>query len=128
MSQNNFYISCLLYLWLVLYGYFKEYKLCVSENLDLSPYSIVPCETWCKWLYCFKVPDLICKLEGIIISVTGNHILLGLPWWLSGDESACQYRRCRFNLWVGMTPWRSKWPPTPIFFPGTSHGQRSLEG
>ena len=21
----------------------------------------------------------------------------GLPWWLSGKESACQYRRHRFN-------------------------------
>jgi len=21
----------------------------------------------------------------------------GLPWWLSGKESACQYRRCKFE-------------------------------
>ena len=30
-----------------------------------------------------------------------------------------------------MTPpkqWRRKWQPTPVFFPGKSHGQRSLEG
>ena len=24
-----------------------------------------------------------------------------LPWWLSGKESACQYRRRLFDLWVG---------------------------
>ena len=24
--------------------------------------------------------------------------------------------------------WRRKWPPTPVFLPGESHGQRSLEG
>ena len=24
--------------------------------------------------------------------------------------------------------WRRKWPPTPLFLPGESHGQRSLEG
>ena len=23
-----------------------------------------------------------------------------------------------FNLWVGMTPWRRKWQPTPVFLPG----------
>ena len=26
------------------------------------------------------------------------------------------------------TPWRRKRPPTPVFLPGKSHGQRSLEG
>ena len=25
-------------------------------------------------------------------------------------------------------PWRRKWQPTPIFWPGESHGQRSLAG
>ena len=25
-------------------------------------------------------------------------------------------------------PWRRKWQPSPIFFPGESHGQRSLAG
>ena len=28
----------------------------------------------------------------------------------------------------GRFPWRRKWQPTPIFLPGKSHGQRSLEG
>ena len=31
-------------------------------------------------------------------------------------------------LWVGKIPWRRKWQPTPVFWPGKSHGQRSLEG
>ena len=25
----------------------------------------------------------------------------GLPWWLSDKESACQYRRHRFDPWLG---------------------------
>ena len=25
-------------------------------------------------------------------------------------------------------PWRKAWQPTPVFLPGESHGQRSLEG
>ena len=53
----------------------------------------------------------------------------GLPWWHSGKESACQWKRCRkcgFDLWVGKIPWRRKWKPTPVFLLGESHGQRSL--
>ena len=33
-----------------------------------------------------------------------------------------------FHLWVGKIPWRRKWPPTPVFLPGESHGQRSIAG
>ena len=32
----------------------------------------------------------------------------------------------RFEPWVGRIPWRSEWPPTPVFLPGEFHGQRSL--
>ena len=37
-------------------------------------------------------------------------------------------KRCRFNIWVGKSPWRRAWQPTPLFLPSESHGQRSLEG
>ena len=50
-----------------------------------------------------------------------------LPKWLSGKESACQYRRCKFSPWVGKIPWRRKWQSTPGFLPGESHGQRNLK-
>ena len=33
-----------------------------------------------------------------------------------------------FDPWVGKIPWRRKWQPTAVFFPGESHGQRSLVG
>ena len=45
--------------------------------------------------------------------------------------SPCQRRRnkrCGLSLWVGKTPWRRAWKPTPVFLPGESHGQRSLAG
>ena len=44
----------------------------------------------------------------------------GLPWWLIGKESACQCRRCGFDLWVRKIHWRRKWQPTPVFLPGES--------
>ena len=37
-------------------------------------------------------------------------------------------RRGRFDPWVRKILWRRKWQPTPVFFPGKSHGQRSLVG
>ena len=52
--------------------------------------------------------------------------IYGLPRWLSGKESACQCRRCRFDPWVRKIPWKWKWHPTPVFLPGKSHEQRSL--
>ena len=27
-----------------------------------------------------------------------------------------QYRRCRFDPWVGKIPWRRAWQPTPVFW------------
>ena len=49
----------------------------------------------------------------------------------SSASPACKcgrYKTCRFDPWVRKTPWRRKWQPTPVFFPGESFGQRSLVG
>ena len=53
---------------------------------------------------------------------------MGLPWWLSGKESACRRRRRGFHPWVGKIPWRRKWQPAPTFLRGKFHGQRSPAG
>ena len=37
-----------------------------------------------------------------------------------------QCRRPRFGPWAWKIPWRREWPPTPVFLPGESHGERSL--
>ena len=39
-----------------------------------------------------------------------------------------EMQRHRLDPWVRKIPWRRKWQPTPVFLPGESHGQRSLEG
>ena len=49
----------------------------------------------------------------------------------SGKERRCQCRRHKghwFNPWVKKIPWRREWQLTPVFWPGESHGQRSLVG
>ena len=54
--------------------------------------------------------------------------LHGLPWWLSGEESTYQCRKCRFDPLVKKIPWKRKWQPAPVFLPEKSNGQRSLAG
>ena len=49
-----------------------------------------------------------------------------LPRWLSGKESICQCRSCRFSPWK--IPWRRKWQLTLVFLPREFHRQRSLVG
>ena len=51
-----------------------------------------------------------------------------LPSWLSGKDSACQGKRCRFDLQVGKISWKRKWQPAPVLLPKKSLGQRILAG
>ena len=51
-----------------------------------------------------------------------------LPWWLRWERTCLRCKRLGFHPWVGKIPWRREWQPTPAFWPGESHGQRSLAG
>ena len=42
--------------------------------------------------------------------------------------NAEDFKRHGFDPCVGKIPWRMAWQPIPVFLPGESHGQRSLEG
>ena len=54
---------------------------------------------------------------------------VGFPGGSDSKEEIClQCRSPEFDPWVGKIPWRRAWQPTPAFWPGTSQGQRSLEG
>ena len=56
---------------------------------------------------------------------------LGLPWWLSGKESACNAGDTGDSGLIpgwGISPRGRAWQPTPLILPGDSHGQRSLVG
>ena len=51
--------------------------------------------------------------------------LISLPGGAMGKASACQCsspKRPGFDPWAGKIPWRRKWLPTPVFFPGKSRG------
>ena len=54
-----------------------------------------------------------------------HNVKGGLPRWLGGKESACQFRRrkrSRFDPWIRKIPWSRKWQLTPVFLSGKSHG------
>ena len=73
-------------------------------------------------------------LEGISQTQGLNAGILHSKWILyplshqRSKEFALQCRRCAFSPWVGKIPWRRKWLLIPVFLPGKSYGQRSLEG
>ena len=58
--------------------------------------------------------------------------LRGFPGGPSGKEPAChcrRHKRCKFDPWVGKTPWRMAWQPTSKYsWLENSCGQRSLAG
>ena len=93
---------------------------------------------WFGVLFCSEGSSTVI----VSLQVPGrNHLLLftladtvSLPLIFlcgpSAKESICQCRRHKrhgFDPWVGKILWSRKWQPAPVFLPGESHGQRSLE-
>ena len=62
----------------------------------------------------------------------GDGRRAGLPWWLNSKESTCKSLPIAGHMGLipgsGRSPRRRKWPPTSVFLPGKSHGQRSPVG
>ena len=103
-------------------------------NSHHSPCSLLPTLPPCcsapapgplhKWSFCLMCLGQSCFLRN-------SSLILTLAGGASDKEPACQCRgcqRCGFSPWVTKIPWRRAWQPTPVFLPGESHGQRSLEG
>ena len=52
----------------------------------------------------------------------------GLPWWISGKESAFDTGDVGLIPGLGISPGEGNGNPILYLLPGKSHGQRSLEG
>ena len=69
-----------------------------------------------------------------LIKEKQERVTISLSWYICHPHrmgSHCFLCCCccsSIDPWDGMIPWRRKWQPTPIFLPGKSHGQRSLQG
>ena len=55
-------------------------------------------------------------------------VVRGFPGGSDGKESAYNAGDLGSNPRLGRSPGEKKWQLTPVFLPGKSHGQRSLEG
>ena len=58
----------------------------------------------------------------------GVYRVVEESWWLRQYTVHPQCRRPGFDSWVRKIPWKRKWKPTPVYFPGEFHGQKSLVG
>ena len=59
----------------------------------------------------------LCKTDNFLESqmLTCKARFSGLPWWLSGQESACQCRRHRFDPWSRELPYAAE-PLSPCAY------------
>ena len=67
-------------------------------------------------------------LSPLPFHLQAHHVSCGLPWWLRQYRIRLQSRRQKLDSWVGKTPWKREWQPTPVFLPGEFHRQRILVG
>ena len=65
-----------------------------------------------------------CVLYPLDIGTEEFWAFPGAQW----QRTCLQYRKPRFEPWVGKISCRRAWQPTPVFLPGESHRQRSLAG
>ena len=62
------------------------------------------------------------------VCVSTHIYMYGLPWWLSGKESAYNAGDMSSIPESGRSPAERNGKPTAVFVSGKSHGQRSLVG
>ena len=70
-------------------------------------------------------PNIVHDYISIFIRFSWNSKGTWFPGGASGKEPSCQCKRQKrygFNPWVGKSPWRRTWQPTPVFLPGECHG------
>ena len=61
-----------------------------------------------------RIPEL--RIQMHLLGPQSAH--RDFPGGASGKEPACQcgrLKRRRFDSWVGKTPWRRAWQPTPVW-------------
>ena len=68
------------------------------------------------------------KMSGITADLLHSKVYNGLPQWLSGIESICQFKRQGFILGSGRSPGEGNGKPVQVFLPRKSYEQRSLVG
>ena len=83
----------------------------------------------CTWTLEFsnRIKNILCRFLGRFRCIVPSFLNSRLPWWHRWQRICLQYGRPGFDSWVGKIPWGRELP-TPVFWPGEFHGQRSLAG
>ena len=113
----------------------RTQSLCLTPTLSLSLMSLCSDLFFTFYLPSSSAQTLVQKTATFhlkCVSIFGRASpLKRLLRWLSGKVSTCECRsrkRGGFDPWARKISWSRKWQPTPVFLPGKSQGQRSLEG
>lgn len=81
-------------------------------------------------------PEQTPKKRHVVLSKTWQEVGVDkcIKSYLSSQKLKCsavknllQYRRPKFNSCKQKIPWRSKWQPAPVIFPGKPHDRGALE-
>ena len=120
--------------WMMWYESKEEQNRCfgrqtgLSLNLGWWPPGCVTLGEWLSLIASQSLSFSSAKPRHVSCKDIMKTIVCGLPWWLRWLRVCLQCGRPGFHPWVRKIPWRREWQPTPVFWPGELHRQRSLAG
>ena len=77
------------------------------------------CVCMCVYMYMYVCVYVCVYMYMCVCVYISAHIHTRWPpWWLSGKESSCQCRSCRFYLWLRKISQTRKWQPLQYSCPG----------
>ena len=71
-----------------------------------------------------RVMEIKTKINKCVLIKRASQAVL----MVKNPPVSVRFKRYGFDPWVGKIPWSRKRQPTPVFFLGKSHRQRSLAG
>ena len=96
------------------------------QLFSLWSHRLQPASLLCSWNFPGKNIGVGCCF--LLHIYTLPYAKWGFPGGSDRKRICLQCGRPGFDPCVRKIPWRRKGPPTPVFLPGRSHGQRSLTG
>ena len=99
-----------------------QLRTCPSKKYN-SSFKLYSVSVLIRLYFSDSILNIIIILSSML-NLGASHVALVIK-----KKFTCQcrrYLRCRFNPSVGKIPWRRKWQPTPVVFPGKFHGQKNL--
>ena len=130
LRQNNHIVLCVIGQVSIVFLHMHTHTHTHTHILSYTPLGCSPEATNCREGLSHHCPlPTLCSHS----LFTPLHVFFLCLEWPGDSEvknppaNAEWHMRHGFNPWIGKICWRKKWQPTPVFLPGKSYGQRSLE-